>query len=92
MAHNHANGNGLEIGTNSRRKTQLRTYNLIQLQKIYLKRTFWLPISISSQILDLFSLLYLSKESTEKEVQCFLYLSESSESSDYSCDFCQHKS
>ena len=67
MGCNHANTNALKIRTNSRKKTQLRAL-LIQFLKTYLKIMSWSLNSISSQILDLFSLLYLSTEPTEKEV------------------------
>ena len=78
--------------------------NLSCCKKIYSKRIFWPPTSISSQILD-FLLLYLFTESQNQQRQkCnvvffynfyfsfLVYLSESSKSSDYSCDFCQHNS
>ena len=67
VGRNHANTNALKIRTNSRRKTQLRAL-LIQFLKTYLKIMSWSLNSISSQILDLFSLLYLSTEPTGKEV------------------------
>ena len=85
--------------------TENLTYPVVK--KIYSKRIFWPPINISSQILD-FLLLYLFTESQNQQrkkwnvvffiiffylnFSFFVYLSESSKSSDYSCDFCQHNS
>ena len=66
--------------------------SILTSMKFYSKRIFWPPISILKQIWDIFY-YYSQNYRTNRERSLMLYffiLSKSSESSDYSCDFCQH--